>query len=585
MKNDAVIKKRLWISFLIGVVGLGIGIGMKQFSDTEKTAVMIQTNQQNQSNILQGNWKYIDGVERVDAGLKVNPLQRVIVEQDGSVAQTNSPINIAGAHVTDISDGFVINTTIDFLQSNTATIQLYGNLPIIADEFKIDRGSIGITLTKSNLVVKIWKSMSQHPVEVRTFPVKTDQINKLYIEKSHDTYIFVVNGQKVGEVSDHNVFASEKIWFGLDSEDAEWLLRDLRIEKKNGDAVSFADGATVTLQEKNMQSMQKLVLQKRNDFVIGGAMASGALVGDSAFAYVALNDFGSVTPENEMKMVNLQPKRGVYTFAQADGLVHIAKANALTVHGHTLVFGEANPPWLAALPTNTKTEKAVVSKIMQDHIQTVVTHYKNDIFSWDVINEPLADYEEFTLEQPLRAHIWYRAMGESYIITALETAYRANPDAMLFINEYGLEADDERWNAMYALLKRLKPQLEQRGIPVDQVGVGFQSHIYERGDRIDATVLRKHIKQLAELGYKAQISELDVYSADGDTVQADQYVNVLRACLEESNCIAWRVWIIADRYNFWKNDDGHTLQGKDGLYDTSLQPRPARNAIGQYLKQ
>lgn len=580
-------KKWTWVFLFLGVlITLGVGICIRQFMMKEKPAITVQTEQVNsQRSILSGNWEYLDGVKRINGGLQIQPTRRVIMEQDGTITQKNPPINIAGTYVEDLSGDFTIEATIDLLQSNTATMQLYGTLPIIADEFRIDRESLSIVLTKSELIIKAWDHKSQQPIEVRSFPIKTEPVNKLRIERVNDTCIFYVNGQKVGKIQEHGIFANGKIWFGFDAETAPWLLNDVHIEKKNGGSFIYADGATVKLQKKNTQRLQELASKKRKDFLIGGAMTSGILVEDNEYAQIALNDFGSMTPENEMKMINLQPTRGMYTFAQADGLVHIAKANRLTVHGHTLVFGEANPPWLTALPTNTQADKKAIEQIMREHVKTVVTHYKKDILSWDVINEPLADYDEFKSSQPMREHIWYRAMGESYIITALETAHQANPEAILFINEYGLEADDERWDAMIALLKRLKPQLEKRSIPVNQIGIGFQSHVYERRDKINPSILKKHIKELAALGYITQVSELDVYSGDGDKVQADQYVEVLKACLEETNCVAWRIWIIADRYNYWKNEAGQIQQGKDGLYDTELNPRPARTALERYLTQ
>ncbi len=221
---------------------------------------------------------------------------------------------------------------------------------------------------------------------------------------------------------------------------------------------------------------------------------------------------------------------------------------------------------------------------MKDHITTVVKHFGKDIMSWDVVNEPLADYDDMDRGIMLRNHKWNQAMGEDYIVKALQTAHQANPDAILFINEYGLEEDGYRWNNFISLLQRIKPKLQAAGVPTDKLGVGFQAHVYERADKINPTVLRRHIQQLAKLGFKAEISENDVYIEDGRAVQAAQYRDVFTACLSEPNCIRWNAWIMSDRYNIFKDDDGQIYSGDDGLFGTDMKPLPGFTAIQTLLK-
>lgn len=536
------------------------------------------------TDLINNSWGYMPGVTTEEDGLSVSPMDFTIVDQDGKIAQKNPSINLAGAHLEKVRGDFTIHTDIDLQNSTAAIVQFYGNVPIVADEFRIERESLQVAVTKNKLIVKVWNAKGNDPAEVYDFGYDKAETYNVSISRFGKMLVFAVNGKNVGAIDDPGVFTSGTIWFGLDAQNDTWKLTHLAVEKIGNGNFIVADGSTVTVKESNTKGLRELIHAKRGDFIIGSAMAIGPLTTDTAYAQVALSQFSSFTPENEMKMINLQPKRGVYAFEKADAMVYIAKQNGLSVHGHTLVFGEANPAWFTALPAKTEQDKQVIRSVMKDHIQTVVTHFGDAVDSWDVINEPLADYDEFENGQLFRNHKWYQAMGESYILTALEAAHNANPDARLFINEYGLESDDDRWEAMLGILTRLKPQLEERGIPVEQVGVGFQSHIYEREDRVDPEVLKTHFRQLESLGYIAQVSELDVYSGDGDKVQSDQYVNVLKACLEEKNCIAWRVWILSDKYNFWKNDDGLVLNGKDGLYDTAMKPRPAMNALLRFLK-
>lgn len=125
----------------------------------------------------------------------------------------------------------------------------------------------------------------------------------------------------------------------------------------------------------------------------------------------------------------------------------------------------------------------------------------------------------------------------------------------LYLNEFGAEADGPRWDALYALVVRLKG----RGVPIDEVG--FQSHIHEAGDHIDPAVLRSHIAALAELGLSARISEIDVYG-ESPRVQATQFAGVLGACLSEPTCTSFSTWGITDRYGSTAEHDSCHTNGR-----------------------
>jgi endo-1,4-beta-xylanase len=549
----------------------------------QQTTTIINTNP---TDLLQGQWKFMPGMQKVADGYTITGKEFAIVEQDGKTAQLNPPVNLAGTHLASISGDFTITAQIKAQTATQEVIQLYGRAPIIADEFRVERESMQMIIERGMMTVKIWNGKSQNST-VRAMPYTAADTIDLKIARVGKNIQVSINNKQIGSISDSGLFKSGEIWFGFDGKNGSWLLSQLQIEKKGNGSLTVADASTTQITNHNTTGLQALAVKKRSGFIVGGAMALGPLTTDPTYASVALdkNTFGSMTPENGMKMINLQPQRGVYTFEQADALVQLAKQNGLTVHGHTLVFAEANPPWFTLLPVTTIADKQAIENIMTNHIQTVVSHFKNAINSWDVINEPLADYPEFEAGQTMRNHKWYQAMGESYIIKALDTAHKANPNATLFINEYGLEDDGERWDAFINLLTKLKPQLQAHNIPLDKMGVGFQSHIYEASDRIDPSILQNHIKQLEKLGFKSQISEMDVYSDDGDAVQAQQYKNVFLACINQPNCIAWRTWIISDRYDYWKDDNGNIQTGVDGLFDTNIKARPGYTLTQQLLEK
>lgn len=529
--------------------------------------------------LLKGNWKFMPGFTKAKNGFRVHETKLAIVNQNGSLSEWNAPINV-GTHLEDVTGDFAVDATLEGIQQATASIQLYGNLPTIADEFRIERESVQMIVENGKLTVRIWTGKSQIPL-TQSFAFTPENVVHLTFARTLDNLFFTINGAQVGTLKEANIFSKKQIWFGLDAKNGDWMLTRLFVEKKNEGSFNISDGLGDKVQVHMDDGLQVLASRKRPEFLVGSAMALYPVVSNDSYQKVALDSamFGSITPENDMKMINLQPERGIYTFQKADALTAIAKQNGLSIHGHALVFGEATPPWFNQLPVKTSVEKQEIETIMKDHITKVVSHFGERVKFWDVVNEPLSeDGNSF------RTHKWYQAMGEEFMIKALDTAHVVNPDAMLFINEYGLEADGERWNFFINVIQKLKQQLQIKNIPVEKIGIGFQSHVFESGDKINTTVLKKHIQQLGQLGFKTRISEMNMYSDEGFDVQAREYADVFAACFSETNCIGWTGWIIWDGYDIWKEDDGSIQTGRDGLFDMNMKPRLSILKMQEVLK-
>ena len=118
-----------------------------------------------------------------------------------------------------------------------------------------------------------------------------------------------------------------------------------------------------------------------------------------------------------------------------------------------------------------------MSGVLQDHINTVVTHYKGQVFAWDVVNEAVSDSQTGT-GTVMKDSIWYNqpgigVTGTGYIEQALRWAHAADPNALLFYNDYNIEDPGAKFNAVYAMVK----DFVTRGVPIN--GVGIQMHIPE----------------------------------------------------------------------------------------------------------
>jgi endo-1,4-beta-xylanase len=306
---------------------------------------------------------------------------------------------------------------------------------------------------------------------------------------------------------------------------------------------------------------------------IGAAVANYALFSDPGYRKIVASQFNMLVPENELKAQFVHPQDGIYDFTEADSLVDFAISNNIQVHGHNLVFSEANPHWMQNAPPTDR------QAIMTDHITTLVKHFGSKINEWDVVDEPLSDNDNNYLDtRDLRKNIWNDAMGESYIDIAFKTAHAANPSAKLYVNEYGIETDGERWNEFLALLKRL----QARGVPIN--GVGFQAHVHEAADEINQATLQAHIKELQDMGLDSRISEMDVYGDDLSN-QSKQYQEGLKACLAEPACKSFTMWGVTDRYGSTTNLHTYPLEyGNDLVWDTNLRSKPAYASLLEALR-
>ena len=230
-----------------------------------------------------------------------------------------------------------------------------------------------------------------------------------------------------------------------------------------------------------------------SDFAIGAAVNARTI---RSHRDLVVEHFVSVTPENEMKFERLQPAEGLYTFEEADRIVMFAKEYGLRVRGHTLVWHNQTPDWVFEQDGRPADRQVVLAR-MRAHIETVVGRYRSAVYCWDVVNEAVAD--EGT--ELLRRSKWLELVGPDYVEQAFRYAHEADPDALLFYNDYN-ECNPEKREKIVRLLRLLL----DRGVPVH--GVGMQGHWDLEHPTADE--IRSAIERYASLGLRVQITELDV---------------------------------------------------------------------------
>jgi endo-1,4-beta-xylanase len=327
----------------------------------------------------------------------------------------------------------------------------------------------------------------------------------------------------------------------------------------------------------------------------GAAVRLSALNGGDGYRDTFVREFDSMTPENELKMQTLQPRRGRFDFTAADELVRFARANGKTVRGHTLVWGQSLPLWLIdhgvtdrlglppitlpplpdplgrlignPLTLLTGWRRDELLSIMKDHIRTVMRHFAGDIREWDVVNEPLAD------DGSLAQTVWRRFIGPDYVAQALRAARAADPTAKLFINDFGIEQPGPKLDG----LVRLVDDLQAEGVPLD--GVGLQAHTHIAGYTNEATMVST-MRRFQSMGLEVQITEMDVGTSLLDVTRSDRlqrqalaYGAAARACNAVKACTRFTTWGFTDRVS-WLGANELGL-----LFDGAYHPKPAYAAV------
>ena len=317
----------------------------------------------------------------------------------------------------------------------------------------------------------------------------------------------------------------------------------------------------------------------KNEKYIGVALAT--YKGLSSDRETAAKQFNMMVCENEMKFDALEPTQNSFSFGGADQLVTLAQQNDMTIRGHCLVWHNQLPIWLSS--DGKKNDKGWTREealeIMKNHITKVMQHYKGKVREWDVVNECLDDDQTTVRSNPTsydlrKQSVWQLAIGDDYIDSAFVYAHRADPDAELYLNDYGVELQGKAKSlAFYNLAVRLK----EKDIPIH--GVGLQCH-FSVGE-VDGVKLNRTIKKFAEAGLKCIITELDMGIPSTSTAnleeQARNYRMITDIVLNNDNCPSMVIWGI-------KDNDSWRTSSNPLLYDSGMGKKKAWYSVRSALR-
>jgi endo-1,4-beta-xylanase len=308
-----------------------------------------------------------------------------------------------------------------------------------------------------------------------------------------------------------------------------------------------------------------------------GAAANRSHLVEAAYADTLAREFNMLEPENEMKLGPLRPTQAAYSWDAADALVAFAESRGMKVRGHTFVWHQSLPAWLSGR------SPSELESILRDHITTVAQRYRGRVFAWDVANEIFGSDNGGLRDSTWRNQPGIGLTGTAYVEQAFRWAAAADPNALLFYNDFNAEVVNSKSNAVYAMVQDFR----RRGVPIH--GVGLQMH--RTLNPLDGASLEANIRRLTDLGLEVHITEMDVRvpvdasgraSAADLEAQARIYDTVVAACLKFPLCTAIQTWGVTDRYSWIPG--AFPGFGAGLLFDAAYQPKPAWRAVRDRLE-
>jgi endo-1,4-beta-xylanase len=328
----------------------------------------------------------------------------------------------------------------------------------------------------------------------------------------------------------------------------------------------------------------------------GAAVDTDAL-GDDSYRQLLVDHVNLVSTRGDLSMAVVQPEQGVFDFSRADAVVDFAVENDMAARGHELI-SDVVPGWVIAGSWTADT----LGQVLREHVTAVVDHYRERnpgvVTQWDVVGDA------FLADGTPRPTIWQQVIGDDYLRIAFEAARQADPDAVLFYDDFyddvavtqdavatgaalvpGANAERTTCDAVpkcVGVRDRIAA-LVTEGTPID--GLGFQSHLLSP----DPADSKQFTSWVADLGLIWAVTEFDVplpvteiTNPESLEFQATVYADALAACADAANCNTFVTWGITDRFSPIPAETGGAFDGAL-WFDANDAPKPAFGAMAQVL--
>jgi GH35 family endo-1,4-beta-xylanase len=272
------------------------------------------------------------------------------------------------------------------------------------------------------------------------------------------------------------------------------------------------------------------------------------------FIKILTENFNYAVHENALKWYDCEKKENVVDYRVADRLWEICRDANIPMRGHC-IFWEKDKfimPWLNKL-NNDQLRAAVHRRAIG-----VTSHFKGRISEFDLNNEMI------------NGEFFRRRLGYGIVNEMAYMAKAGNPDAVLFVNDYGVLVEGGYNAASY--ITQIE-NLLANGVPIG--GIGCQAHTIT-SDKNDSTGMaattpehvQKTLDRLAKFDLPIKITEC-LFTADNEQGKAEELRTFFPIFFAHPSVDAIIMW------GFWET--GH-WQPKTAMWKADWTPTPQAEA-------
>ena len=327
-------------------------------------------------------------------------------------------------------------------------------------------------------------------------------------------------------------------------------------------------------------------------FTVGVAVNMRNVTNPEQIALIKKN-FNSITAENDMKPASLQPREGEFNWANADRIANFCRENGIKLRGHCLCWHSQFADWMFVDKKGKDVSKEVFYERLRTHIHAVVNRYKDIVYAWDVVNEAMIDGDgrrnRWQTEEPspYRQSRHFKLCGDEFIAKAFQFAREADPNVLLFYNDYNA-ADPAKRDRIFNMVKKMK----DAGVPID--GIGMQGHYNIYGpsmedveaaiEKYSTIVDQIHFTELdirvnSEMGGQLQFNRGEEREVPQHlrTLHEDQYAKLFKVLRKHKDVVTnVTFWNLSDR-DSWLGANNYPLP-----FDKDYKPKRVYSVIKNF---
>ena len=253
------------------------------------------------------------------------------------------------------------------------------------------------------------------------------------------------------------------------------------------------------IENESIINCEEVFLKDNTEILLG--IGDGAEhLNPSSELYFALN-FDRVTATDFFSTF-LWQDYSTYTFDLTEEFIDYLLSVDIEVHAHVLIYPlpSVSPDFLV----NFNGSNEEFELLVKNYIQAVVNRFKGKVKSYDLANE-LFDYNNSQTNPT-----WLRNRFSSdqemfdFIARCFRYAHEADPNALLFYNDYGQEFKNNNYEKGNAIFNQIL-QWKNSGVPIHGYGLQMHTNIYRPLEDI-----RNALELASKTGLLIHISELDV---------------------------------------------------------------------------